>query len=84
MKHQQNSVPKDPLDTLNTHRPSPACCRTSLTKMLFRYAQHTRSQAGADTVFAQALAAGATAVKPPQTTFRGGYAGYFADPDGHL
>jgi uncharacterized glyoxalase superfamily protein PhnB len=30
------------------------------------------------------LAAGATAVKPPQKVFWGGYSGYFADPDGHL
>ena len=50
----------------------------------FALAHNTRSQAEVDTVFAQALAAGATAVKPPQATFWGGYAGYFADPDGHL
>ena len=37
-----------------------------------------------DTVYRQALAAGAEAVKTPQTTFWGGYAGYFADPDGHM
>ncbi len=28
--------------------------------------------------------AGATLIKPAQDTFYGGYAGYFADPDGHL
>jgi catechol 2,3-dioxygenase-like lactoylglutathione lyase family enzyme len=39
---------------------------------------------GVDKVFADALAAGATAVKTPQDVFWGGYAGYFADPDGHL
>ena len=33
---------------------------------------------------AQARAAGAAIVKPPQDTFYGGYAGYFQDPDGHL
>lgn len=32
----------------------------------------------------QAEGAGATIVKRPQQTFWGGYAGYFADPDGHL
>ncbi|MDX6273553.1 MAG: uncharacterized protein QOJ92_763 [Frankiales bacterium] len=37
-----------------------------------------------DEVFAAALAAGATAQKPPQEVFWGGYSGYFADPDGHL
>ena len=31
-----------------------------------------------------ALAAGAEIVKMPQSTFYGGYAGYFRDPDGHL
>jgi uncharacterized protein len=37
----------------------------------------------ADTVIAQALAAGATLLKPAADTFWGGYSGYFADPDGH-
>ena len=37
-----------------------------------------------DAVFAEALAAGATAIKTPQPVFWGGYSGYFADPDGHL
>jgi uncharacterized glyoxalase superfamily protein PhnB len=37
-----------------------------------------------DHVMGQAAKAGATVVKPAQTTFWGGYAGYFADPDGHL
>jgi catechol 2,3-dioxygenase-like lactoylglutathione lyase family enzyme len=32
---------------------------------------------------AQALAAGARALKAPHKTFYGGYSGYFADPDGH-
>jgi uncharacterized glyoxalase superfamily protein PhnB len=35
-------------------------------------------------VLALAAAAGATITKPAQDTFWGGYAGYFADPDGHL
>lgn len=37
-----------------------------------------------DALFAQALAAGASAIKPPEKAFWGGYSGYFADPDGHL
>ena len=32
----------------------------------------------------QAERAGARIVKKAQNTFYGGYAGYFADPDGHL
>ena len=37
-----------------------------------------------DAVMAQARQAGAVIVKAAQTTFWGGYAGYFQDPDGHL
>jgi catechol 2,3-dioxygenase-like lactoylglutathione lyase family enzyme len=37
-----------------------------------------------DRVMAQAANAGARIVKPAHTTFWGGYAGYFQDPDGHL
>jgi uncharacterized protein len=37
-----------------------------------------------DAAFAQAIAAGARAVKVPQKAFWGGYSGYFADPDGYL
>ena len=37
-----------------------------------------------DQVMTQVERAGATIVKPPQTTFWGGYAGYFHDPDQHL
>lgn len=37
-----------------------------------------------DAVMAQAGKAGARIVKPAADTFWGGYAGYFADPDGHL
>jgi uncharacterized glyoxalase superfamily protein PhnB len=32
----------------------------------------------------RARRAGATIVKQAQATFYGGYAGYFADPDGHV
>ncbi len=42
-----------------------------------------RSKADVDATFAQALAAGATATKPPEDVFWGGYSGYFTDPDGH-
>ena len=34
-------------------------------------------------VMAKAGHAGARILKPGQDTFWGGYAGYFADPDGH-
>ncbi len=37
-----------------------------------------------DRVMAEAKAAGAAVVKPAGDTFWGGYAGYFADPDGHV
>lgn len=37
-----------------------------------------------DAIMARAGQAGATMTKPAQTTFYGGYAGYFQDPDGHL
>jgi uncharacterized protein len=46
-------------------------------------AHNVASKAEADAVIAQALAAGATLLKPAADTFWGGYSGYFADPDGH-
>ena len=42
------------------------------------------SEAEVDRVVAEAQAAGATVPKPPERTPWGGYAGFFADPDGHL
>lgn len=42
------------------------------------------SKEAVDRAFAEAVAAGATAVKPPQDVFWGGYSGYFADPEGNL
>jgi catechol 2,3-dioxygenase-like lactoylglutathione lyase family enzyme len=42
------------------------------------------SAAEVDVVMGQAAAAGAVIVKPAHSTFWGGYAGYFQDPDGHL
>jgi catechol 2,3-dioxygenase-like lactoylglutathione lyase family enzyme len=47
-------------------------------------AQNVRSPEEVDNVLAAARAAGATITKPAENTFYGGYAGYFADPDGHL
>ncbi|MCO4889645.1 VOC family protein [Cupriavidus sp. WGtm5] len=47
-------------------------------------AHNVADKAEVDAVMAQALAAGASVVKPAQDTFWGGYAGYFHDPDGHL
>jgi len=47
-------------------------------------AQNVRSRAEVDELIATAEAAGATITKPAAETFYGGYAAYFADPDGHL
>lgn len=47
-------------------------------------AQNCADDAETDKVFAAALAAGATCLKPPEKVFWGGYSGYFADPDGHV
>ena len=47
-------------------------------------AHNARSEADVDKAMAEAIAAGAKLVKPAGKTFWGGYAGYFADPDGHL
>jgi uncharacterized protein len=47
-------------------------------------AHNARSEADVDKVLAEAVAAGAKLVKPAGKTSYGGYAGYFADFDGHL
>jgi catechol 2,3-dioxygenase-like lactoylglutathione lyase family enzyme len=47
-------------------------------------AHNEPSPEAVDAAYAQAIAAGARAVKSPQKVFWGGYSGYFADPDGHL
>ena len=47
-------------------------------------AHNVESEAAVDAVMAQAVAAGASLVKPAQKVFWGGYSGYFADPDGYL
>jgi uncharacterized glyoxalase superfamily protein PhnB len=50
----------------------------------FSLSHNEPSPEAVDATFAEALAVGATAVKRPETVFRGGYSGYFADSDGHL
>lgn len=47
-------------------------------------AQNFDSREAVDQAFAQALAAGGTALKTPEAVFWGGYSGYYADPDGHV
>jgi predicted lactoylglutathione lyase len=47
-------------------------------------AYNARSRAEVDAVLAEAERAGAAIARPAQKTSWGGYAGYFADPDGHL
>ncbi|NBE81640.1 VOC family protein [Micromonospora rubida] len=47
-------------------------------------AQNVRSREEVDEVIGAAVEAGATVTRPARETFYGGYAGYFADPDGHL
>ncbi|GAB3354416.1 VOC family protein [Modestobacter lapidis] len=47
-------------------------------------AHNVRSPAEVDAVLAEAAAAGATVSRPAARTFYGGYAGCFADPDGHV
>ncbi len=47
-------------------------------------AHNVVSEQEVDRVLEEAVAAGAKLVKPGQQVFWGGYAGYFADPDGYL
>jgi uncharacterized protein len=47
-------------------------------------AHNCRTEAEVDAMIAHAIACGATLKKSAQKVFWGGYAGYFADPDGHL
>ena len=49
----------------------------------FALAHNLPTKLDVDIVIQQALAAGATLLKPAADTFWGGYSGYFADPDGH-
>ncbi len=46
-------------------------------------AHNTRTKNEVAQILAQAVAAGATEVKPPHDTFWGGHVAYFTDPDGH-
>jgi catechol 2,3-dioxygenase-like lactoylglutathione lyase family enzyme len=46
-------------------------------------AHNVRSHGEVDRVIEEARAAGARITREPATTFYGGYAGVFADPDGH-
>lgn len=47
-------------------------------------AHNVRRRADVDEIVAAARRAGATVTRPPAETFYGGYAGCFADPDGHV
>ena len=47
-------------------------------------AHNVRSTDEVDALMARAERVGARIVKPAGQTFWGGYAGYFADPDGHM
>jgi predicted lactoylglutathione lyase len=47
-------------------------------------AWNCRSESEVDAVVDRARVAGGSVPKAPQKTVWGGYAGYFADPDGHL
>ncbi|MDR9393900.1 VOC family protein [Roseovarius sp. SYSU LYC5161] len=47
-------------------------------------AQNFPTRDEVDSAYAAALAAGATALRPPEAVFWGGYSGYWADPDGHI
>jgi uncharacterized protein len=47
-------------------------------------AHNVREKGDVDVIIAAAQAAGGTVTRAPADTFYGGYAGYFADPDGHL
>lgn len=46
-------------------------------------AHNVASKSEVDAVLQQAIAAGATLVKPAQEVFWGGYSGYFQDTEGH-
>lgn len=47
-------------------------------------AHNVSDRAEVDQVMKQAREAGASILKPAASTFWGGYAGYFQDPDGHV
>jgi predicted lactoylglutathione lyase len=47
-------------------------------------AHNVRAKDDVDAIIAAAQAAGGTVTRAAADTFYGGYAGYFADPDGHV
>jgi catechol 2,3-dioxygenase-like lactoylglutathione lyase family enzyme len=47
-------------------------------------AHNVRAPADVDAILSSAASAGGTITSPASSTSYGGYAGYFADPDGHL
>ncbi len=47
-------------------------------------AHNVKTESEVECVINQAVAAGATLVKPPQKVFWGGFSGYFKDLDGYL
>ncbi len=47
-------------------------------------AYNVRSTEEVDRIVSDAASAGAIVTRSPSTTFYGGYAGWFRDPDGHL
>jgi predicted lactoylglutathione lyase len=47
-------------------------------------AHNVGSRDEVDEIMRQAADAGAAITKPAETTFYGGYAGFFTDPDGHV
>ena len=50
----------------------------------FTLAHNVESSAAVERTLDEAVAAGATLVRPAENVFWGGYRGYFADPDGFL
>ena len=48
------------------------------------FAHNVGSPADVDEIISVAAQAGGVVTCPPRPTFYGGYAGYFADPDGHI
>lgn len=50
----------------------------------FSLSHNVQSETEVDSVFAQAVKAGAVVTKIPQKVFWGGYNGYFKDPEGYL
>ena len=58
--------------------------RTAPCPTDFSIGQNVARKEEVDEVMEQARKAGANILKPAQSTFWGGYAGYFQDPDGHV